>query len=452
MQATSKNTMFKRVIVVLLVALLALTIFNAALLLERPSSSPSQATVLGYDFVLSQKGMKDQLQNELNGSVTSFFSNESATALNTALSIGNSVYINAGNYTLNQDVVLTNKTNAKIDGNNPTIIGNQYKIIIYGDNYTVSQYSTISDLTIVNGTIRIENSFGTTISNVIFENTTTCIEVANTRSWSEDTQIDNCYFINATEGIAFRTPTGNGTGSYESSEINGCFFNVGDNSVGIKVEPYAEFSDSELQNIRMWMGQDGETNQTGILCNGTMDQTVLFGVVFESFATLPVDMYPISLGQYCNPAPYLDSGVNYLGSWTADIHNPYGKWVSGAETAFEEQDVNVAVGLNDNWGAVTTIDMLPQMISSFKPEIIVIGNFLHNETITVRIRLAFADSTNSNPVEKSFTTSQSEWLTDNDMLQLFPAESVISAVLIDAKCSTSSTDATVTVCGYGTAG
>ena len=72
--------------------------------------------------------------------------------------------------------------NAKIISDGATIIGNGHKIIISGDNYTSSQYVTISGLTIINGTVRIENSFGTTISNMIFENTSTCIELANTKS------------------------------------------------------------------------------------------------------------------------------------------------------------------------------------------------------------------------------------------------------------------------------
>jgi len=56
----------------------------------------------------------------------------------------------------------------------------------------------------------------------------------------------------------------------------------------------------------------------------------------------------------------------------------------------------------------------------------------------------------SNPVEKTFNSSQSVWLTDNDMLQLFPAQSLISAVIFDAKSSSGSTDAVVTVSVYGT--
>src|SRR5208283_1910236 len=281
MKANSKITISKRVIVILLVALLALSAFNTYMIFERPSS-PVGSSVLSYDFVVSQNGNNYQLKNMLTGSTTSV-PKSASSAINSAFAQGNSVYLNPGTYILSGNVLVSNKINAKIVGDGATIIGNGHKIIIYGDNYTTSQYATISGLTITNGTITIENSFGTTISNMIFENTSIGIELANTRSWSEDTKIEDCSFINATEGIAFRTPVGNATGSYASSEIDSCFFNIRDNSVGINVEPLAQFSDSQLQDVRMWMGQDGVTNQTGLLDDGSMDQTLLFGVVFESF-------------------------------------------------------------------------------------------------------------------------------------------------------------------------
>ena len=366
MQPKSKISMSKRVFAVILAILLALSSLTVYLVLERPSVSPYTG-VLGYDFVLSQKGENYLLTDVTNGSTTNMHENASA-AINIALSKGNSVYVENGTYVLNQDILVADKIDAKITGDYATIIGNAHRIIIYGDNYTDSQYATVSGFIITNGTIRVENSFGTTISDMTFENTSTAIEMANTRSWSEDTQIDNCHFINATEGIAFRTPTGTATGSYESSTINSCFFNINDNSVGINVEQSAEFSDSEVQNVRMWMGQDGFTNQTGILVNGAMDQTILSAVVFESFAAIPKNMFAIELGQTCNPAPLLDSGVNFLGNWTTDIHNPYSKWVYGTGSAFETTGINVPIGLNGQYGATVSIKELPSLSTRPNPK------------------------------------------------------------------------------------
>lgn len=450
MKVNFKISIWKRVIAVLLVALLALSAFNTYMILSRPSG-PVDSTAVSYDFVVSQDGANYNLKNMLTGSTTSV-PGSASSAINTALSDGNSVYLNPGVYVLNQDIFVSNKINLRIIGNGATILGNGHKIIIYGDNYTTSQYATVSGLTVINGTIRVENSFGTTISNMIFENTSVGIEMANTNTWSEDTKIQDCHFINATEGIAFRTPVGNATGSYDSSQIEGCFFNIGDNSVGVAVEPLAEFSDSQMQDVRMWMGQDGATNQTGLLDNGSMDQTMLFGVVFESFTDVPNDMFAVDLGKTCNPAPTLEGGVSFLGNWTANIYNPYSIWVSGVGSAFERQNVNVPVGLNGQYGANATIQTLPLQIFTFEPKIEVNGNFADNEMVTVRIRLQYADNTISNSVTKTFTADGAVWLSNDEMMQLYPSQSIIMAVIVDAQSSASSTNAVVTLSGYGTAG
>ncbi len=450
MKVNLKITISKRVIAVLLVALIALSAFNTYMILNRPSG-PVDSTAVGYDFVVTPNGNNYQLKNMLTGSMTKV-SGSASSAINIALTKGNSVYLNPGIYVLTQDILVSNKIDTKITGNGATIRGNGHRIIIYGDNYTASQYVTISGFTLINGTVRIENSFGTTISNMIFENTSTGIELANTKMWSEDTKIEDCHFVNATVGIAFRTPVGNATGSYDSSQINSCFFNIRDNSVGVLVERLAEFSDSQMQDVRMWMGADGVTNQTGLLVDGSMYQSLLQGVVFESFTDVPNDMFAIDLGQNCNPAPILDGGVSFLGNWTANIHNPYSIWVSGVGSAFEREGVNVPVGLNGQYGANATIQVLPLNIFMFEPKIQVDGSFSHNETVIVRIRLEYADNVISNSVARSFTASGSVWLSNDEMMQLYPSQSIIVAVVIDAQASSSSTDAVVTVSGYGTAG
>ena len=236
-------------------------------------------------------------------------SESASSAVNSALASGKSVYINPGTYVLTDDIVISNKVNAKIvGGNDATIIGNGHKIIVYGDNYTTSQNTQISGLTIINATVRVENSFGTTIQSMIFENTSTGIEFANTNTWSEYNKVEDCQFINATEGIVFLTPifnivdntttqasVTNATGSYASSIIERCSFNLRDFSVGIKVEKLAELSDSQIQDIRFWIGQSGRANQTGLYVDGSMYQTLLFGVVFESFTSDPVYLFGIDI-------------------------------------------------------------------------------------------------------------------------------------------------------------
>ena len=373
-------------------------------------------------------------------------------ALNSALSAGKSVYLNSGTYVLTDDVVISNKVNSKIVSDGATIIGNGKKIIIFGDDHTISRNAFIAGLTIINATIRVENSFGTTIQNTIFENASTGIEFANTKTWSEYNKIEDCQFINVTEGIAFRTPVGNATGSYASTEIDRCSFNLRDFSVGINVERLAEFSDSQLRDIRFWIGENGRANQTGLFVDGSMFQTLLFGVVFESFTSDPVYLFGIDIGDNCNPAPILNSGVSFLGNWTAKIHNTQGIWLSADGSVFKRENINVPVGTNNQYGLNESIQVRPLTIFSFRPKLEVDGVFRNNEIVTVRIRIEYVDNILSTPVIRTFNQSTSIWLTDDEILHLFPSQSIIWAIWLDAKSNEGSTSVTVRASTYGTAG
>jgi len=146
--------------------------------------------------------------------------------MNQAIAQGNNVNIKFGEYTLSSDILLHNKKNARVITDGALIRGNGKKIIIKGDNYTSSQNNILSGLEIVNGTVRIENSFKTTITDMVFRNCTTAIELVNTKTWSECTTIENCYFKNCSEGIVFRTPIDPGTGFYANTEISRCYFEL----------------------------------------------------------------------------------------------------------------------------------------------------------------------------------------------------------------------------------
>lgn len=453
-----KKVLSKRSFAIVLVTLLALTGLNTYLILESTRQSNSSG-VVNYDYVLSQNGGGYKLKNMFTGYISDQ-SQSASTAINAAMAEGKSVYLNAGIYRLTDDVYVINKLNAKIVGDGATIEGNGHKIVVYGDNYTMSQYATISGLNLINGTIRIENSFATTITDSKFINATVGIEFVNTNTWSEYNKVENCQFINDTIGIAFRTPVNgtlssigsNATGSYSSSIIERSSFKLQDNQIGISIERLAEVSDSQIQNVRFWTGENGHGNQTGLRVDGSMYQTLLLGVVFESFANQPNSMYAIDLGKNCNPAPILDGGVSFLGNWTAKVHNPYAIWVSGVGSVFQRNGVLVPVGINGQYGGNISIEDKPLKITSFKPQLTVSGGFSHNETVTARIRIEYIDNSISNPVTHTFTSSGSAWLSDDEMMQLYSSQSIIWQILVDAKVNTSSSDASVSVSGYGTAG
>jgi hypothetical protein len=444
-----KITLSKRVFAVILVIALVISAVNMYLIFDLRRALEDAAHDSTYDYVVFQDGGVYKAKNQASGYVD-FTSADASFVISQAIAEGNIVYIKPGNYTLSSDVQVYNKKNAKILSDEATIIGNGKKLIIKGDNYASSQNNFVSGLTMTNGTLRIENSFGTTISNMAFANSSTALELANTETWSEGTKIENCRFTNSRENIVFRTPTGNGTGSYASSEISRCFFSIFDNSVGIKVEYLAEFSDSQLQDVRMWMGENGFIrNQTGLLVDGSMHQTLLYGVVFESFADYPEQLYAISLGETSITPPILAGGVSFLGNWTAKIHNPFNKWISGSGAVFKQENLNVPIGLNGQYGPTENIQLRPLTIADFKPKIQVQGSFAYNETITVRFRLEFVDNVISQSVEKSFSNATTLWLDDDDILKMLPSQSVIWEILVDAKASSASTDAVVKISVYG---
>ena len=408
-----------------------------------------------YDYVIFKDGTLVKAKNGESGAIC-LSSTNASIVVNQAIAQGNNVYIKNGEYTLSSDILLHSKKNARIIGDGAVIRCNGTKIIIKGDNYTSSQNNLLSGLEIVNGTVRIENSFKTTVSDITFWNCTTAIELVNTKTWSEATKIENCYFIDSLVNIVFGTPIDNGTGSYANTEISRCYFELSrDNSVGIWVKPDAEFTGGLIQNVRIWMGEFNRRNQTGISAEGSMLQTLLQNVVFESFAETPINIYGIELGQDTEP-PILGRGITFeppsAYNWTYKIHNPSGKWIYGSGGSFKRENASIQVGIYNRYGPNQTIDAYRDKIANFKARIRVGGTFGDGETLTVRFRLEFIDNAISNSVEKSFNQTATLWLDDDDYFELAPAHNIIWAILAGAKTSSNSTNTTVQIDVYGTTG
>jgi hypothetical protein len=450
----------KRVLVVLCVIAVLLSASNLYLIQENTRLLQEQLSTVQrdysaddsiYAYVIFKDGDIYKAKNQTTGLVI-YSSADAGVVISQAVANGTLVYIKNGTYTLTTSVQVTNQSNVRIVSDGATINGNGYNITVKGDDYTLSKFNLIAGLRIVNATVRIENSFGTTVADMIFENCGTALEIANTETWSEGTKIDNIHFSNVTEGIAFRTPTGNATGSYASTEISRCFFNIYDNAVGINVERDAEYSDSQLFNSRLWMGENGyETNQTGLRLDGSMFQTLISSVVFESFAATPSELYAVVFDVNAETPPIFDAGISFLGNWSARIRNLSNKWVSGQGSIFKKENIDIPIGADGEYGAAVDIHARPVTISTFKPRIRVQGSFAEGETVTVRFRLELLDNTIVGNVEKTFTGSSSLWLDDDDLLALFPSQNVIWSILVDAKSTAATTGVTVKVDVYGAA-
>jgi hypothetical protein len=401
-----------------------------------------------YDYIVFQEGESFQAKNGLNGRID-FSSKNASYVIQESIGSGNTVYIKSGEYTLTSNIVLLNKKNARIIGEGSKLRCNGSRIIIKGDNYTSSQYNVLSGFEIINGTVTVQNSFGTTVTNMIFRDCAVALELVNTDTWSEGSEISDSHFINCTKSIVFRTPVANGTGSYSNTEINRCYFNLyQDNAIGIHVETDAWFTDSLIHNVRIWVGEFSQKEQTGLSMNGSMLQTLMQNVIFESFAQTPLSLYGIKLDQAAEP-PILGEGVSFLGNWTARVYNPFYKWVYGSGGAFKRENVTLSIGVNNKFGSTTTVDAYALKIIGFKARIRVTGTFALNEVVTVRFRVELIDNTISGEIEKSFNQTATVWLDDADLLALTPSENVIWAVLVDAKISYTSTNTSVEVDLFG---
>ena len=415
-----------------------------------------------YDYVIYRYWDSVSIFVAKNGKtgLVDFNSTDAAFVFNQALTHGNNIFVKSDEYTINADILLLNKKNARLESDGASLTCNGNRIVIKGNSFQHSQYNQLSGLKIINGTVRIENSFRTTIVNMIFENCSVAVELTNTNTWTEGTEIDTVHFNKCSQSIVFRTNTSDiltgkkSTGSYGNTAITRCYFNLNDNSVAITVEKDAEFTDGQMENIRIWIGEFDQYNQTGLLVNtnGSMYQTLLNSVVFESFAKGNVDnasVYAVKLDQNVYQPPILQAGVNFLGSWTARVSNFFSNWISGVGGVFKQENITIPISIID-FGQPTVIQVHPLTIASFKPVISVQGSFSYNETVEVRIRLEFIDNIVSKNITKSFSNNATEWLIDEEMLSMFPTQDVIWAILVDAKVNTPSTNVKAHISLYGT--
>jgi type II secretory pathway pseudopilin PulG len=494
--AQMKLSGFNSVIVVVLIALLAVSLFNTYQIYSNDTRLQNQRdqdlsdlttalnqtnsnmqtmqdllngkiTDIGARLPIEQYGcvvyrvwnyvenVSDYLVKDGRSGVVVWNSTDAAWVLNKALAQYGSVFVVADDYNVTSDVVLQNQKNARLDSDGATLFMYGNRLVVLGDSFEYSSYNQVSGFIVVNGTVRVENSFRTTITNMIFENCSVGVELANTNTWTEATRLDTIHFDKCVEGLVFRTNTSRGdcnsTGSYGNTVVSRCYFNLLDNSVAVMVEPLAEFTDGQMDDVRIWIGEFGQFNQTGLVLEGSMYKTMLDGVVFESFADLPLDgalIYGVQIGDDAFQSPLFSEGVNFLGAWSARIFNPAGGWVFGVGGVFKVANIPISVGVGE-FGEVHTVEIHPATITTFNTKISVAGTFLSGESVTVRIRLEFLDNVVSGSVEKTFNATGSVWLTNDDFLQLYCSPNVVYCILVDAMVPVAS-DASVSVDVYGT--
>lgn len=405
-----------------------------------------------YDYIVYIDGGWVKVKNGGTGQID--FSGRNFSQIMSYLLIkdGLKIFIKEAEYNVSTDIVLRNLKDVKISSNGAKINLNSNFFIIRGDHWENSAFINIEGLKIMNGDLIVENSFMANIKGCTFMDSENGIVLSNTNGWTECTKVEDCYFVNVKRGIVFKTPAKNGTRSYANTEIKRCYFELKrENSVGIHVEPSADFNEGLVQNVRFWMGGVSERNQTGVLVEGGMLNTLLQDVVFESFACSPQNIFGMELGAFCEP-PILGQGIVFCGNLTKNIYNPHYKWVYGVGGSFKVENVSIPLGVNNSYGSSQEIGLIAHLflpVSSFNVKVYVDGQFSPEEIVTVQFRLRFLDDVLSKRLEIVFRNATVTWLDHDDLLTIWPTRNVISSLIVEAKTNEASSNVNVSVSVYG---
>ena len=406
-----------------------------------------------YDFLLFPRYNNTSVKYYVKSGITGneeWNTTNFSEALKYALDRGKVVTMKRESYALDSDVILHSKSNIILDGQGATLNFNGHFIHFRSDNYDMNSNNQIRNFVIQNGTLKLENSFRATIENMIFEDCESAIELSNTNNmWSEATKLENIYTENCSTSLTFKTPTRtNATDisenySYEHTEIDRFYINLyTDNSVGIMVEKEAHVSNSEWNNIRIWMHANQTQAQTGLHLEGVMSNALLSGVVFESFGSGTI--YGVYLGEYSDG--FSVEGTVFVGDgFVAKIRNRYSRWIYGDPSLFKiETEEPLTFGEN------AAFHRNPKYIGSFDAKIM-IENLSANETVTVKITLNFMDETNL-WTTKTFSENATYWLTPEDLYKLFPSQNAIWNIVVIASTNLLDSNAEVTIGVFGILG
>jgi len=440
---------FMRYVVVFLSGVLVASLFwnlNQLLFFKNVSYTED------YDYVVYMDSGAVKVKNGTTGRVE-FVGENLSQALDYVLKgEGLSIFIKGAEYNASGGLVLRNLANVRIASDRARInLGGGF-LAIKGDYWDNSKHVYLEGLTIFNGSLLIENSFMTTIKNCIFEDCEEGVILLNTNGWTECTKIEDCYFKNVRRGIVFKTPCGNGTRSYANTEVKRCYFELmRENSVGVHVEPLSDFNEGLIQNVRIWMGGVCEVNQTGLFIEGSMLNTLVQDMVFESFADNPKNIFGIHFGPGAE-GPILGHGIVFCGNFTEKIYNPFNRWIYGAGGSFKVENVSIPVGVGDNYGVQQEIGLVTHLslsVYSLNVKVCICGEFSMEESITVRFRLKLLDGAFSRSLELSFKNATVKWLNHDEWLYIWPTRNVIQSLVVDAKTVKEATNVTVSVSVYG---
>jgi len=111
--------------------------------------------------------------------------------------------------------------------------------------------------------------------------------------------------------------------------------------------------------------------------------------------------------------------------------------------SFKSAGLSVEVGAGD-YGSATEITSPSGVISHAKLKINIGGTFATDETVTVKVECVW-ESGNTTSIEKAYTATGSEWLSEDDWLSLWRDSDSLRKINVYAKSNQSSTSVTCSV-------
>jgi hypothetical protein len=124
--------------------------------------------------------------------------------------------------------------------------------------------------------------------------------------------------------------------------------------------------------------------------------------------------------------------------------------IVGTVNTFKSTGLSVPIGTGGNYASAVSITSPSGRITFPRVKLAVGGTFGTGETVTVKIEAIYSDES-SVYIEKSFTSTWTGWLTDDDIESLIAQGKDIVKLNVYAKSNLATTSVTVTIDAYGKA-
>jgi hypothetical protein len=222
--------------------------------------------------------------------------NDASTIIETCINRtrnGGNIYVKPGDYILTKPIRIITKSYFTLRSDGAQLINNQndFAIKVVGCIWNTSISNSIHGFRITSklvyilfpnsGGVLVQDSFSTKIENCEFNFLNTSIMLQNYNSWTENTQIKNCRFLNVNYALTLNVlQGGNGTKSFSYTSLAdmniSLDWGISDKKL-IYISHY-EFMGAVLQNVHLWSRGD---NTLLFLNSSNIDRALFLNISHE---------------------------------------------------------------------------------------------------------------------------------------------------------------------------